>query len=194
MDKVKAHSNLGELSKEELGELFPVIIVNYKPEWADLFIQEKGSIECLLAGHPILRLLHMGSTSVPGLPAKPTIDILLEVDRSANIPEIICVLEGDGYYCIHRPDKPPPNYMFAKGYSFGGYLGQAYHVHLRYPGDWDELYFCEYLRRHRNVAKEYAVLKQDLAQKYRHDRESYTKAKSLFIKEITSLARESLIL
>ncbi|MFA6739290.1 MAG: GrpB family protein, partial [Bacilli bacterium] len=64
-----------------------------------------------------------------------------------------------------------------------------YHLHVRYPGDWDELYFRDYLIDHPEVAKQYSLLKQELSQRYRTDREAYTEAKTLFIREYTLIAR-----
>jgi GrpB-like predicted nucleotidyltransferase (UPF0157 family) len=79
--------------------------------------------------------------------------------------------------------------MFIRGYTPEGFKGQAFHVHVRYSGDWDELYFRDYLVAHREIVEEYGRLKITLKQQYEHDREAYTNAKTDFIKRITKLAR-----
>ena len=81
--------------------------------------------------------------------------------------------------------------MFVKGYTSKGFRGQVFHLHVRYRGDWDEPYFCEYLREHPAEAVEYGRLKQELALRFRNDRDGYTDAKTKFIRRITALARKN---
>ena len=80
--------------------------------------------------------------------------------------------------------------MFMKGYTSEGFQGQEYHVHVRYSGDWDELYFRDYLVLHPCFAEEYGNLKIQLKEKYQYDREGYTQGKTEFIKKITKQARK----
>ena len=80
--------------------------------------------------------------------------------------------------------------MFVKGYTPEGFKGQAYHIHVRYPGDWDEIYFRDYLRNNAEIRKQYGELKRILAVKYRNDRDGYTDAKTEFVKRISELARQ----
>ena len=63
---------------------------------------------------------------------------------------------------------------FNKGYTALGFTEKVYHLHVRYPAAWGELYFCEYLRTHDAVCRKYAALKKELAQTYRRDRDGYT--------------------
>ena len=79
---------------------------------------------------------------------------------------------------------------FVKGYTSQGFKGQAYHVHIRFIGDWDEIRFKDYLIKHKDVAKEYEILKLKLADKFRNDREAYTNSKTEFIERINKLTRE----
>ena len=81
--------------------------------------------------------------------------------------------------------------MFMKGYTPQGFCGQAYHVHVRYAGDWDELYFCDYLRSHPEAAAAYVQVKKRLQKLYEHDREAYTQGKSECIQSITQVARRT---
>jgi len=62
-------------------------------------------------------------------------------------------------------------------------------LHIRYPGDWDELYFRDYLLQHPETVREYEVLKQQLAEAFPNDRDAYTDGKEAFIKEVTKRAR-----
>jgi GrpB-like predicted nucleotidyltransferase (UPF0157 family) len=82
--------------------------------------------------------------------------------------------------------------MFLKGYLPDGFAEKVYHIHVRYPGDYDELYFRKYLIAHPEAAAEYAALKYDLHTNFRHDRDGYTIAKTAFIREVTQKARKEI--
>ena len=181
---------LDQLNIEELGNLFPVIIAEYDPAWIKMFAAEKINIEDVLGVQNIVRIEHIGSTAVSNLKSKPTIDILLEVPESVDTKIVIEKLISIDYHFIHRPENPAPHMMFVKGYTINGFKGQAYHIHLRYPGDWDELYFRDYLKLHPETVREYGELKLRLAAEFRNNREGYTEKKTDFIKRITGLARE----
>lgn len=79
-----------------------------------------------------------------------------------------------------------------KGYTPNGFEGQALHLHVRYSGDWDELYFWDYLLLHPEVAKEYGIVKRKHKDKFENDREAYTQGKTEFISKITQQARREL--
>lgn len=180
---------LNGLSPEKLGRLFPVIVTDANPKWPNLFAKEKKLLENHLETMNVFRITHIGSTAIPNLKAKPTIDILLEIKETTETYGIIHVLGHIGYHHIPRPDNPPPHMMFVKGYTQAGFRGQAFHIHVRYPGDWDEPYFRDYLIQHPEEARKYEHLKLLLSQKFRNDREAYTDAKTKFIKRINRLAR-----
>ena len=181
-------AELESMSFAELGKLFPIIISDYDPRWPALYLSEKILIEQAAGPHNVVRISHYGSTSVPGLSAKPTIDILLEIKEGIDNDSLVSSLKAMGYLFSPQPDNPPPHMMFMKGYTPEGFRGQAYHVHVRYSGDWRELHFCDYLRFHPDVAARYGILKKELKEKYEHDREAYTKAKTGFIERITEQA------
>ena len=138
----------------------------------------------------IVRMNHIGSTAVPGLIAKPTIDILLEITADCDTEKLKENLISIGYIYTAQPDNPAPHMMFLKGYTPEGFKGQAFHVHVRYPGDWGELYFRDYLKEHNDIADEYGRLKTELLKTYEHDRDGYTEAKTEFISRYTDIARE----
>ena len=184
--------NLNRLSVEALGKLFPIIISEYDPEWKNLFFSEKQIVKKAIGSNKILSIGHIGSTAVPGLCAKPTIDILVEIKDETDTVQLIKNLKLIGYHFIPKPENPTPHMMFAKGYSHEGLTGQTFHIHIRYCGDWDEIAFRDYLIRNPRVTEEYAVLKRRLSIEFRNDREKYTDAKSSFIKEIVRRARKEL--
>jgi len=183
------NKQLHEMTNDELGELFPIIISEPDPNWITRFHEEESVIRKVLGKQNIIRIEHIGSTSIPDLKAKPTIDILLEVPSDVNKDYLIQRMISIGYHYLPKPENPEPNMMFVKGYTIEGFKGQAYHVHVRYNGDWDELYFRDYLRTHPDFACEYGELKVKLSKKYRNDREGYTNCKTDFIKRVTQIAR-----
>jgi len=184
--------SLNKLSNEELGNLFPVIISEYNPDWKNQFSSEKQNIQEVIGINNIIRIEHIGSTAVPGLYSKPTIDILVEIKDNTDTDLIINKLKRIKYHYISRPENPPPHMMFAKGYSLKGFTGQAFHIHVRYSGNWDELLFRDYLIQNPKIAQDYAELKIKLSNDYINDREKYTSSKTEFITRITKTAREAL--
>lgn len=78
---------------------------------------------------------------------------------------------------------------FNSGYTPDGFAEKVFHLHLRYAGDNDELYFRDYLREHPKIAKEYEALKLSLWKQFEHDRDAYTDAKTEFIRKWTDLAK-----
>jgi GrpB-like predicted nucleotidyltransferase (UPF0157 family) len=181
-----------EMTKEEILHLFPVILTGYQPEWPEIYQKEKKLIGKSIGQQNIVRMSHIGSTAIPGLIAKPTIDVLLEIQDDTDIHKLIANMQSCGYLFDAQPDMPPPHMKFMKGYTPAGFQGQAFHVHVRYRSDWDELYFRDYLLAHPDIADEYARLKTELFKKYECDRNTYTEAKTDFIKRVTALAREEL--
>lgn len=183
---------LEDMTNEELWELFPIIISEHNPIWKENYATEKTVLEEVIGIHNIVRISHFGSTSVPGLPAKPTIDILLEIKANTDTEKLTSDMKAADYIYSPQPNNPAPHMMFMKGYTPDGFKGQAYHVHVRYTGDWDELYFRDYLISHPDAAEEYGKLKLNLKKKFEHDRDGYTFAKTDFINRTTKLAREEM--
>lgn len=184
--------SLTDMTNEELWRLFPIILSRHNPAWKDRYFTEKAVIETEIGAANIIRISHIGSTAVPNLLAKPTIDILLEIKEATDLAQLIAALQGIGYIYSPQPNNPAPHMMFLKGYTPEGFRGQAYHLHVRYGGDWDELYFRDYLITHPDVAEEYGKLKLKLKESYQFDRDGYTAAKTDLISKITQLAREEM--
>jgi len=182
--------SLKDMTNEELWQLFPIITSEHKECWKDYYISEKENLEKIIGESNILKINHIGSTAVPNLPAKPTIDILIEIKNDADIHSLITKMENNGYIYSPQPKNPAPHLMFMKGYTLQGFEEKVFHIHIRYSGDWDELYFRDYLISHPQVTKEYGKLKIELMEIYKHDRDAYTQAKTDFIREVTDLARK----
>lgn len=182
---------LSEMSREELWALFPIVLEEYNPDWPDWYREEEKQLTHSLDAACRVRIQHIGSTAVPGLMAKPIIDILLEITEGCELKLLVEALQQQGYILERQPDKPAPQMMFMKGYTERGFAERVFHLHVRYKGDWDELYFRDYLREHEAVADAYAQLKCGLRNKYQHDRDRYTDAKRDFVQKYTQIARES---
>lgn len=181
---------LGQMTPYELGKIFPITLSEHKAQWSELFKTESELICRRIGKHFINRIEHIGSTAVADLISKPTVDVLLEIQKHTESHRIVEELKSIGYQYIPKPENPSPHMMFVKGYTLEGFKGQLYHIHVRYPGDWDEIYFRDYLKNNAAIRKQYGELKKILALKYRNDREGYTDAKTEFVKRISDLARQ----
>ena len=175
--------NFDTLTTEQIGKLFPIRIEPYNPNWETFFEQEKVLILNLL-DELVVNIEHIGSTSVAGLPAKPAIDILVEVlQLNDEIKQIITKkMKVLGYENMQNSEKKN-SMTFGKGYDTDSVGAQTYHTHFREKGEMpqDEVFFRDYLRQHPDTRDEYAKLKYTLAKKYQFNREEYTQGKSEFI-------------
>ncbi|OGO17339.1 MAG: hypothetical protein A2Z15_01280 [Chloroflexi bacterium RBG_16_50_11] len=181
--------SLDEMTDAERSQLFPIILSEHKPVWKKNYRKERVVIEQAVGTRDVVRISHIGSTAVTGLIAKPTIDILIEIKDDTDTTSVISNMQQGGYRYLEQPDNPPPHMMFIKGYTPEGFKGQVFHVHIRCSGDWDEIYFKDYLLTHPEIAEEYGRLKLELKQKHEYDRDVYTNDKTDFIKRICGLAR-----
>jgi GrpB-like predicted nucleotidyltransferase (UPF0157 family) len=168
-----------------------VDIVSYDPIWLKLFKDEE---EFLNTNFPeiIKRIEHFGSTAIPGISAKPIVDMLIEVTSLKETKKfIVPVLKSLGYDYFWRPeiDKPPMYAWFIKRNSAGN---RTHHLHMVEANSklWERLYFRDYLREHQEAAEQYETIKTELSQKFPNDREAYTKAKTEFISSVTEKAKE----
>lgn len=154
-----------------------IIIESYNSEWPRLFL-ETGRLLRTSLGEVAVRIDHIGSTAVPGLAAKPIIDIQLSVNSFEPFETISSPLEAAGFrYRADNPDLTKKYFREQPGH-------RRTHIHVRRAGSWSEqfaLLFRDYLRQHREDAIEYAQLKYRLAKMYRENRHEYVEAKSPFI-------------
>jgi len=181
---------LSEMTLEELWELFPIILKEHNTDYKDWYETEKQKLLSCIDRKNIKRISHIGSTAVEGLIAKPTVDILLEIDNEINIEQLTYTLLHNGWLVMSSENKPCMKMVFNKGYTKEGFEEKVYHMHVRYYNNWNELYFRDYLMEHEEVAKEYGKLKLELIEKYEHERDGYTEAKSDFILKYTEKAKE----
>ena len=163
-------------------------LVPYDSTWPLEFAAEAERIERVCAGLP-LELEHIGSTAVPGVAAKPVIDILAGRPGNVSGELFVAAFRQLGYEHNGAYGVPGRNY-FRRGSP------RTHHVHLvsRSSEFWrDHLLFRDYLRTHVDVAREYETLKRELAALYLQDKERYTDAKGPFIRSIVRRAKEEAI-
>lgn len=156
----------------------------YDPTWPELFLATARPIRAAL-GEVAVRIDHIGSTSLPGVAAKPIIDLQISVTGFEPFERILKPMEALGYGW--RSDNPE----LTKRYFREPTGARRTHVHVREAGSWSEqmaLLFRDYLRLHPDDCAAYVELKQGLAVQYRDDREAYTDAKDPFIWQILSKA------
>lgn len=181
-------ADLSELSLEELWTLFPIILKEHNPDYKVWYEEEKRRIISKVKPENLIRISHIGSTAVKGLTAKPIVDILLEIDGDCGVSAIIKVLKTLGWRLMSQEDDPV-KLSFNKGYTPEGFADRVYHLHVRYFGNWPELYFRDFLIAHPDVAGEYERLKLKLWKQYEHDRDGYTEAKTDFVKRYSDMAK-----
>ena len=185
--------SLSEMSLEELWQLFPIKLSSYNPLWNNWYSEEEKLIINVIGNKNIERISHIGSTAVDGLISKPTIDILIEITQDCNLEKLVYILKQNGYIFEPQPKNPAPHMMFMKGYSENGFEEKVYHLHIRYSGDWNELYFRDYLQNHPEIAEEYGKLKLKLKEYFEHNRDGYTNAKTEFICKYNDLAKSEFL-
>ena len=160
-----------------------IIIAPYDPQWPILFEQEKHLLIEALNKWPLI-IEHIGSTAVPGLAAKPIIDIMIGIEslEMAN-PEFIAALAHLGYEYVPEYEKEIPDRRYFRKNSQEGVRTHQIHVAQQASEFWHRhLTFRDYLRTHPEAAQEYAELKQHLATMYT-DTQEYAQAKSDFIQK-----------
>lgn len=157
----------------------PVEILPYDPAWRARFEAERAVLEPVLAEAVVGGIHHVGSTAVPGLAAKPIIDILsgvIDLDSSRWCVDALVPL---GY--VYAPYRVEEMHWLCKPDA----VHRTHHLHL-VPADSarfaDEISFRDALRADPELAADYSALKHRLAERFRRDREGYTAAKADFIR------------
>ncbi len=177
---------LSEMTLEELWMLFPIQLTEHNDDWKKQYTEMAEYLEKELSSRNIIRISHIGSTAINGIWAKPIVDILVEISLDENMQAAARQIEKCGFL---RMSEEKRRISFNKGYTENGFAEKVYHLHMRYAGDNDELYFRDYLNKHPGVAKEYEQLKLSLWRQYEHNRDAYTEAKTNFVKKYTANAR-----
>lgn len=177
---------LSEMSLEELWELFPIFLVPHNDKWNIFYDEMESFLKIILSECPIERISHIGSTAIFGIWAKDIVDVLIEVSKDSDIRYAANVIEKNG---VIRMATEANRISFNRGYTKDGFADKVFHVHLRYTGDNDELYFRDYLNEHTQIAKEYETMKLQLWRLFEHNRDAYTNAKTEFIRKWTYEAK-----
>ena len=163
----------------------PIEIVDYDPAWPARYESMRIRLADAL-GPTALRIDHVGSTAVPGLAAKPVIDIQLSVPDVADAAAFTDAIEAQGFASRmiepgHHYFRPPPG------------VPRDYQVHVCTVGsdwEWRHLLFRDFLRADADTRAGYDALKRDLATRFRHDRIGYNDAKGPFIEDALARAQE----
>ncbi len=177
---------LSQMSLQELWQLFPIFLTEHKMIWSNWFGEEKNILKNLLPANSVIRINHIGSTAI-NIWAKPIIDILIEIPRDCSMNIIKSIMINNDYICMNEEKN---RISFNKGYTKNGFSEKVYHLHLKFLGDNDELYFRDYLIENSSIAKEYEMLKLNLWRKYEFNRDTYTYAKKDFVHKYTQKAKK----
>jgi len=160
-----------------------VRLAPYSSEWPKLFEEEEKLLRGLI-GKCVIDIQHIGSTSIPGMTAKPILDIGIAIARFQEGKRCVKPIESLGYE-YRGENGIPGRHYFAKGDP------RTHHLHMLEldSEEWRKhITFRNFLRENKEMAREYARLKRDLAEKFRNDRLSYTEGKSDFVAAILKMA------
>ncbi len=158
-----------------------VEVLPYDAAWAEAFREEAARLAAVF-GAEAVAIHHIGSTAVPGLCAKPIIDILVEVRVLAAVDALNEALRARGYDPRGEHGLPGRRYFVKRR---GGV--RTHHVHVFAAGSPDvarHLAFCAYLRVHPEEAQAYGALKRRLAREHPEDIESYVQGKGTFVRAL----------
>jgi GrpB-like predicted nucleotidyltransferase (UPF0157 family) len=184
----------GTPSAERIAELMRerFAIVPYDAQWPLRYAEEEHALRALLPPGLAVRIDHIGSTAIPGLSAKPIIDVQVEVTDLERVrQEVAPMLMARGYEYIWRPtigERAPFYAWFIKRDANGE---RTHHIHMVEPdqASEDRIVFRDHLLGNHAARQAYAALKKDLALRYPADRAAYTQAKTRFIAEALAEAR-----
>ena len=182
--KKSLEQRIEEAIREEIS------IAPYDPEWPNLYEHQALFLRGKLPQSVVIKIEHFGSTAVPGLAAKPVIDVLVQVSSLEETKEqVVPILEAEGYDYFWRTDVQPPYAWFIKRNSEGK---RTHHLHMVEADSklWDRLYFRDYLQKFLDEARRYEKLKRSLAHDYPNDRAAYTEGKAEFIVAVTEKAKQ----
>ncbi len=165
----------------------PIILAPYDPLWLDKFETEKQNL-LRVASDLLTHIEHIGSTAIPGIIAKPTVDILAAIISLNETQRLINVITPINYIYVPEYETELPE----RRYFYKNRAGEdAFHLHVVEMNSafWNRhIAFRNYLRAHADQAFAYAKLKIQLAEKHHADRDAYSNGKSDFIHRIEKLA------
>jgi GrpB-like predicted nucleotidyltransferase (UPF0157 family) len=158
----------------------PVVVVDYDPEWPWLFKRLRERVLRALGGLDAT-VEHIGSTAVPGLAAKPVVDVDVVVQRAEDVTLAVERLAAIGY--VHQGDKGVPG-REAFRWPEGEPHHHLYVVVAASAAHRRHVLIRDWLLTHPDDAQAYGELKKELAERFRHDRAGYTEAKDAFTDRI----------
>ncbi|WMJ81656.1 GrpB family protein [Clostridium sp. MB40-C1] len=171
---------------DEQNQVRVIEVVEYSPSWKEEFIKESKLIQDVM-DKEILKIHHIGSTSIPGIFAKPIIDFLVEVKDINNIDMYNDDLSKLGY--IAKGEYG----IKGRRFFLKGLYHRTHHIHVFETGNSEierHLNFRDYMIDHPEEANDYGELKKELAIKFRYDIDGYCDGKDAFIKDIDRKAYE----
>ncbi len=180
------HQRIETLTRER------IVVAPYEHEWPARFAELEMLLQRSLPLGICTRIAHIGSTAVPGMSAKPIIDVQVEVTSLDRVRrEVVPVMNDLGFEYIWRPTmgEQAPFYAWFIGRNMAGQ--RTTHVHMVEPdtASADRIIFRDFLRNHPDTAASYERLKSQLLEAHANDRAAYTLGKSAFINAILDHAR-----
>lgn len=169
----------------KVGEVY---LEEYNPNWKEIYKEEEKKLKELLKDN-IIEVMHVGSTSIEGLCAKPVIDIMVVVKALNSVEDFKHLFTSDLGYDFRDDGGVKGEYLVRKG----SVDVRTHFIHIieenseRYK---NFVYFKNYLESHPEKIEEYKNLKEELSEKYSSDRKSYTASKNDFIQNIIGLYKE----
>jgi len=163
-------------------------VVPYDPSWPALFAQEKAVLKSIL-GEMIVDVQHFGSTAIPGMSAKPTIDVMVLVRNIETVDAYNSAMTQAGYF-TKGENGIPGRRAFTRLKDDGD--NHFSHVHIYEPSNphvTDELMFRDYLRMNSEAFRQYEAMKLAASARYRFSPKEYTDAKTDCIMEIMAKAK-----
>ncbi|WP_164669271.1 GrpB family protein [Virgibacillus doumboii] len=164
-----------------------VELVKHNEAWSRQYIKEKKSITQAIPDS-FIDIEHIGSTVIPEIKAKPIIDIMAGIAELEEYVHLVAPLEKAGYVYIPKQEFTDRKFFLKR---IAGNPDIHLHICEMNGTEWnDKLFFRDYLRSNRDKRSAYEVLKMRLANEYRNDRSSYTKAKESFIHDVLRMKRQ----
>jgi GrpB-like predicted nucleotidyltransferase (UPF0157 family) len=180
------------------GRRQPIHLAEYDPRWPELFEEERARLQAAI-GKWAADIQHVGSTSIPAIAAKPILDIAVHLRAFVDALYCITPLVELGYECLGEFEIPERIYFRKRtkaplpGQSHDG-VGRTHQIHMYELGHDQyekQIVFRDYLRAHPGAARDYELLKRELARKHAGNIEAYAMAKSDFVLDILARARST---
>ncbi len=169
-----------------------VHLVDYDPRWPALYAAEAAHVQDALPAGLVHAVEHFGSTAIPGMVAKPVIDILVAVHSVEQARTAAVAPKAALGYAFWADNPKRDRLFFVKGLPPAA-PHRTHHVHMTELGSemWHRLLFRDYLRAYPDEAARYVALKRDLAVRHHTDREAYTAAKAAYVDDVMAKAERA---